>query len=72
MEREDKVIFFVYRGKVLERWFADLKEAVEFTILNGLVLERVHLKSNGSVHKMLLYQSNKNEAEYCRNSESPT
>jgi hypothetical protein len=59
---EDKTIFFVYRGKVLERWFADLKDAVEFAVVNRLVLERVHLKPDGSVHTMILYKADKNES----------
>lgn len=63
-KQEDTVIFFVYRGDQIERWFADLKDAVDFTILNGLVLERLHLKPDGSIHRMLLYTHTKSEVEY--------
>ena len=69
--QEDKVIFFVYRGDKIESWFSDMKTAIEFTILNGLVLERVHLKADGGVHRMILYEGNKNEADFFAGSESP-
>jgi hypothetical protein len=61
MERKDKTIFFVYRGERAESWFTDLKEAVEFAVVNGLMLKRIHLKADGSVHEMILYESNKSE-----------
>lgn len=56
MEREDKTIFFVYGETVLERWFVDMKEAVEFAMAQQVTLERIHLKPNGSVHRMILYE----------------
>lgn len=62
--QEDKVIFFVYRGEKIQSWFSDLKDAVQFAMVNGLVLERVHLRADGSVHRMILYEANKIEPEY--------
>lgn len=59
MEREDKTIFFVYQEKSIVKWFIDVKEAIEFAMKNRLMLERVHLKPNGSVHQMILYDGKK-------------
>ena len=53
---EDKVIFLVYRENIIVSWFVDIKEAIEFSMNNRLMLKRLHLKPNGSVYEMVLYR----------------
>ena len=51
----DKVIFFVYRDKVV-KWFDTLKEALQLAMHDGLTVMRIHLKGDGDVHKMIIYR----------------
>ena len=61
MDQGQGQYIFLVSGETPERWFQTLQEGIVYALARGLVLERIHLKADGTVSRMILTDLNSDQ-----------